>query len=533
MRAYFLFSLILVVVFNTSGQEVNITSSPEVTNPYPQDYWTQNLGADESGYYLIRELEPPTNPKIILEKYDPDFTLLYSKDIESSSGTLGDSKNHFKTILGNNEILVFLASWNKEKREGGLWVQRFSTNGEKVGNEIQLLSDQEESLLKSNDYKISLSKDGSHLAVLTEPTFDKNAKESFRLSVFKTDEFTKTAEKEFSFPVEMERYPRNEVLVNNNGVAFGFKTVRISGKEFKYYLASVGSESHFQEELDFKEDQLNQSKFIINYEGELVGVGLLAELKKYTPLWQKTWIMKANSKGVLRSKVEPLGTKLLSNFMNEKRAAKEGAAINYFQLKDLLEKPEGGYLLLTEQLDERKTALPTQPNQAPAYNYRFNYGGIVMISFDETANRDWSTFYDKKQRFESLHPEMELGSFAYGIANNKLNMIWNYTELHSTITFPKWHWIDKSGDKIAHVDVFGNEAAYPTFLTSVDLKEGTLIYNERTFSSLPLVNIQRENNFPMAIDPSIFFSFSDGIVLLSRMKGEMPKKYKFSWVELE
>jgi predicted RNA-binding protein len=105
--------------------------------------------------------------------------------------------------------------------------------------------------------------------------------------------------------------------------------------------------------------------------------------------------------------------------------------------------------------------------------------------------------------------------------------------LHSTITYLKWHWIDKSGDKIAVVDVFGNEAAYPTFLTSVDLKDGSLIYKERTFSSLPLANIQRENNFPMAVDPAIFFSFSDGIVLLSRMKDEMPKKYKFSWVELE
>lgn len=533
MRTYFLIGFIIALVFNTIGQEVNIISSPEVSNSYPQDFWTQNLGSDESGYYFIRDMGTPTNLDIMLEKYAPDFTLLYTKNIESSSGVLGNSKHHFKTILGNQEILVFLGSWNKEKKERGLWVQRFSTDGEKVGNDIQLLSENAKSHAKSSEYRISLSKDGNYLAVLTEPTFDKKAMESFSLSVFETSEFNKLAEKEFTFSVAMKRYPRNEVLINNNGVVFGFKTVKVSGKEFKYYLASLGAENHFQEELYFKEDQLNQSKFIINHEGELVVVGLLAELKKYTTLWQKTWLMKANNKGIIQSRIEPLGEKLLSNLMDEKLAAKEGAAINYFQLKDLLEKPEGGYLLLAEQLDERKTALPSQPDQAPTYNYRFNYGGIVILSFDETANRDWSTFYDKKQKFESLHPKMQLGSFAYGIANDKLNMIWNYTELHSTITFPKWHWIDKSGDKIAVVDVFGNEAAYPTFLTSVDLKDGSLIYEERTFSSIPLANIQRENNFPMAVDPSIFFSFSDGIVLLSRMKGEMPKKFKFSWIELK
>lgn len=528
MKAYFFVPLLLIVFFKTTAQEVSIKSSPEVSNPFPQNFWTQNLGADESGYYLIRDIGPETNPKIILEKYDFNFNLLFSKDIESSSGILGNSKNHFKTILGNKEILVFLASWNKENKEGGLWVQRFSTDGEKMGDEIQLLSDTEESFFKSSSYKISLSKDGSYIGILTEPTFDKNALESFRISIFSTNNFSKIAEKEFTFSVAMERYPRNEVLINNNGVAFGFKTVKVNGKEYKYYLASLAENSQYQEELDFKEYQLNQSKFIINTKGELVGIGILAELKKYITLWQKTWVMKANSKGIIQNKIEPLGAELLSNFMSEKKAAKEGAAINYFQLKDVLEKPEGGYLLIAEQLDERKTALPTQADELPVYNYRFNYGGIVLISFNESADSDWSTFYDKEQKFESLNPNMELGSFAYGIVNNKFNIIWNYTDVHSTISFPKRHWIDKSGNKIAVVDVFGNEAAYPTFLTSFNLKDGSLNNTERTFSSLPLADIQRENNFSMAVDPSIFFNSPKGIVILSRMKDEMPRKYKFS-----
>ncbi len=527
---FFLFNLTFLIV---NSQEITIKSSPETTNPYPQNFWTQNLGSDETGHYLIRDIGPITQPSIILEKYDINFNLLFSKDIESSSGILGDSKKHFKTILGNGEILVFLASWNKDKVEDGLWVKRLTLNGDPIGEEIQLKADKGESYLKSNTYKVALSENGKMVAVLTEPIFERKNMESFKLSIFNTTDFTKTSEKEFTFNFEMDRYPRNQVFINNKGAAFVFKEVKISNKEFKYYLSSLSFENHYQEALDLMENQVNQSQLMINKNGELIGLGLLASTNKYITSWQKNWFLKANNKSILQNKVEPLGASYLSQFMNEKAAAKEDATLDYYTLKDVIENPNGGYIMLTEKLDKSSTPITTSTGQSTAYDYKLTYGGINLFSFEDNGNLAWTTSYDKKQQFQTRDLNMEMGSFAYGIVNNQLLLIWNYTESIATTSFSKYHWTDKNGNKIAVEDVFGQEARYPTFLTSINLGDGSFNYTDRTFSSFPLAKIQEENNFRMAVDPSFFFTSPNGITVLSRMDGLMPKKFKFSTISFE
>lgn len=524
-------SLILCILLFTQigkSQHYKIESGSELTNADPNGIWTESLGQDESGYYFIRKNGPVTNEGIILEKYDTSFQFLFSKDIESSSGVLGDSRNHFETILGNNEIFIFLASWNKEKMEGGLWVERLSIDGEKIDEAVELLAHKEQSMMKSSEYRVSISEDGSKLAVLTEPTFDKNAKEHFSISVFNTTDYKLIAENHFTFPLEMQRYPRNQLFVNNNGVAYAFKEVRLSKKDFRYFITSTSANDSFQEELIFEDKRLNHDKFIVDKHGDLVGVGLVAESKKFNTLWQELWTFKLSENTIKCSKVDPIGSDILVSFMSEKKAAKEGSSLNYFYIKDLLEKPDGGYVLLTEKLDERKTALPSEPNQAISYSYKFRYGSIIAISIDKNCSRNWASVIDKGQEFETTKPEMELGSFAYGIAQNDLHIIWNFTELYVIVNYANRFWKDKSGDKVRVKDVFGENARHPTFLNSINLSDGSSKYPDRTFSALPLKEIQMENNFAMAVDPSYFFSSKNGLVLFSRMDDAFPKKFKFS-----
>ena len=285
-----------VLVFSgilAHSQEISVTNTPETDNPDPTNFWTKKLGTDESGHYLLREYGPVSNKVVILEKYDLDFTLQYSKNIESTSGILGDSKNHIKTIFTKDHVLAVLASWKKETAQSGLWVQPYSKDGEKVGEPTMLVTEENTTFLKSSSYKLSVSPDGSKIAVLRQPTFDKTAKESFELLVLNSADFSLISSNEFTFPTAMKRYPRNEVKVNNNGVAFAFKKVKVSGKEFKYYLVSLGKASKFQEELEFGLDQVNQTKFIINKQGELVAMGFLSELKKSITLWQKNMDFKS------------------------------------------------------------------------------------------------------------------------------------------------------------------------------------------------------------------------------------------------
>ena len=218
--------------------------------------------------------------------------------------------------------------------------------------------------------------------------------------------------------------------------------------------------------------------------------------------------------------------------MSEKKAAKEGTGLNYHQLKDVLEKPDGGYLLLTEYLDKRKTSVSVPEGASPKYSYKFSYGSVVVLSYAESMSRDWSSVFGKKQSFETGNENFEMGSFAYGIIGNKLNIIYNYTAVYIIMgNYGNRYWVDKSGAKIKVKDVFGEEALYPTFLTSMNLNDGSINYADRTFSSIPLSELYKTNNFEMGMDPSFFYTSEGSITLFSRMKGDTPKKIKFSTLQ--
>jgi hypothetical protein len=520
-------AILLLLSASSYAQSVSVQSSPEFAKPFPEVFFTEILGQDESGYYFLREIGPETNSKLILEKYSPELNLLFTKDIESSSGVMGNSKHHFQTLLGKDELLVFLSAWNKEKGESGLWVQRLDNQGEKMGEEIELSKEDNARLLNSSEHLMELSPDGSKLAVLVIPPFDKGAKDQLQLKVFKVTDFSLLWEKEIAFEHEMERYPRHDLLVNNSGTAYLFKEVKEGSKEYLYFLITAGEGQMKKEEINLGEDRLNQSRFRINSRGELIGGGMLAELKTFVTNWQKTWMVKAGEEGMVCSRIEPLGPDLLSNLMSEKKAEKEGTKLAYFQLRYLLEQPDGGYLMLTEQQTSSKTALG-DASQIGNYRYELTFGDVIALSFNSNCSREWHSYHPKKQKFTTLNSDMHQGSFAYTIAADQFHIIWNYTELSSTITFPKRHWIDKSGSKIAVVDVFGAEAVYPTFLTSFSLQNGKPVYTDRTFNSLPLAEIQQHNSFNMAVDPSVFFNHEGSMVILSRMPGEAPKRMKFS-----
>jgi len=108
-------------------------------------------------------------------------------------------------------------------------------------------------------------------------------------------------------------------------------------------------------------------------------------------------------------------------------------------------------------------------------------------------------------------------------------MIWNYTAVEVNLIKNFRFWKDKNGSKINLDNLFGEEALYPSLLTVLS-SDGGLAYQEKTFESLALKEIQEPNAYIMAIDPSIYLSTEKGIIILSRMKSKAAKRYKFNTI---
>lgn len=523
---------ILVLLGSTSiAQTVTVKSSPEVTSTYPNSIWDGILGEDDNYYYLLRKEGSISNETILLEKIDKNSFEISSKDIKASSGTLGDSKLHAYTKMANGKLFVFLNGWNKAKKEGSFYVKELDLDGNAKTEDILLTTDPGKNILKSADYAVALSDDGSKVLVTTEPMFVKGAKEKLKFQVFNSSDFSELWSKELVFETEAERNPRHDIAVDNEGNAYVFKDRKISNKEYEFQLLVANSGGIKQVPVNLNGDYPVFYRMQFNQAGDLIMAGMLTKLGNSRTTWQNSWHLKANKSGVVVNKREALGEDLLGMIVNKKQAAKEGFKLQDFRMVNLLEKPNGGHILLAEQRRASKTSIPeTTP---PAYVHTVRYGGIVVMSFDAEGNRDWNTFYDKKQEIKTKDVAMDLGSFAYGIVNNKLNLVWNFTEIEYDLAHPYRHWFDASGARIRIDNIFGAEALYPTFLTSINIGDGSFNYTDRTFFSMPLADIQKPNSFKMAVDPSIFFMNEKGMVIFSRMGGEESKRHKFNTIIIE
>jgi hypothetical protein len=522
-------SILTILTCTALSAQVTVTSSPEVTNEVQTAYWKRALGQDATGYYLLRESGPISNQVTIVEKYSPAMKLVYSANIPGATGAMGDSKLHRLTELNNGKVLTFWEGWSKAEGQNSLVLKELNEDGTLAEAEFLLETEPATGQMKSANYSVSFSPDGSKMLVLTEKPYAKDSKEMLRLQVFSTDTYTSIWKQNLTLENEGAKYPENTIVVDNAGNAHVFKDIKITNKEHIYQLISADKDASKTELIDLKLQYPTYYKMQIDGTGNLVIAGMLAEQGANRGYWQSIWYLKANPAGDIQvNSVEPLGPDLLRRVVSEKQAMQEGARLSDYVLKDVLLKPDGGLLLIAEEQHDLKTIIgQTTP---PEYMHDMRFGGIMVVSFTPDGLRDWNTFYDKQQSEQTTDENMHYGSFAYQLKNNQLYLVWNYTDLRTDAPVARYrYWIDRNGSKINIDNLYGKEALYPTLLTVIN-EDGSLQYTDRTFNALPLEAIQQPNAFPMAIDPSLFFATPNGIIVLSRMPGPLAKRYKFNTI---
>lgn len=523
-------SLVLIFCALSIGyaQEVHVSSTEEYTNQLEEGYWKRVLGQDETGFYLLRQFGPISSETIMLEKYSPSLKLLYATNIQATSGTINDSKLHRFTEMSNGKVYVFLEGWNKVQQQNSFLVHEVLDDGTISKDYVILETEPATSLSKAAHYSISFSPDGSKLLVLTEKPYVKGAKETLRLQVFNVTDFSSLWSQELTLENDVEKGPVNDIIVNDSGVAYVFKDIRISDKLHNYQLMTVDKDQYKIAVVDLKGYAPCQKKMLIDPKGNILIGGMLGPYDFRSTDWQATWYFQADELGqILQNKVAPLGEELLSFLVSAKDAAKENFKLKNYFLKDILLKTNGEILMLTEYIMEDSKPISIA---SLVYEYSLNNGNAVILSFTADGNRGWNRILEKNQIDQTTDPKQSFNSYAYQLLEDKLYLVWNYTDIKSDPPFYKYrYWLDNNKNKINIDNLFGKEAIYPTMLTVLD-NEGNFSYEDRTFKSLPLHAIQQPNAFAMAVDPNVFFPTKKGMIILSHMRGMKAKRFKFSTI---
>lgn len=526
MKLWTLLLLVCGPVAVMAQNPVSVSSTAELTNETPESVWKRTLGQDASGYYLLRESGSVSNSVTFVEQYNPQMKYVTTLRIPGASGTFNDSRMHRYTELNNGHILTFHEGWSKTAGENSFIVQTYRMDGTSDFEKI-LETEPAPGQMKSASYSISISPDGSKLLVLTEKPFVKGNFEQIRLQVFSTADFSTIWKKDIQLENEGERYPDNEILLDNTGTAFLFKDIKISNKEHIYQFITTSASISTIKTIDLQGMYPTYHKLLLDNEGKPVIGGMLATAGQNMSYWQSVWYLRADAEGtILDNTIEPLGGNFLATFVQGKAAQEPGYKLQDYILRDVFPKPGGGILLVAEEEKLLKTiAGQTTP---PVYDYDYTYGGIIVLSLDGQGKRIWNTHYDKKQTEKTRDSDVRYGSFTCQFLNNKLYFLWNYTDLRNDFPVTNFrYWVDRNGSKINIDNLYGKEALYPTLLTVIN-EDGSYLYSDRTFNALPLEQIQQPNAFTMAVDPKYFFTTQNGIIVMSRMPGQPTKKFKFN-----
>lgn len=517
------------------AQNFTLTSSPEVVNDLNYSHWDEALGQDETGFYTVGKLNTSiSNQQIYIKKFSPSLNLLFSKQIEASSGVFNDSKLYLSTEMVNGQILVFYRGWNKNERQLSIYVKTLNTQTGELSSKFIPLEAEFSKNQSSVNFKYSFSPDGSKLVIITEKPYEKKQLEEVRLQVFNTADFSSIWKKDLVLEDEYKRGRGNSIAVNNNGTSFIFKEFIVSSTDRKYSLITTNQEHSTTKAVTFEEYIVNETNIFIDEEGNFNIGAILSDQPKFfsvtagpTTNWQGLWLFKAGEHGNIMAsrtygltspELQPIASIIRSQLVNGK---------NDFKLKDVIKDASSGTIFLIEHTAEKKNQIT---GSSPiAYEYHLTHKGVYTIAFDENNMYRWNQFLNKNQVEITLDPKLHYGSFTHAFVNDKLYLIWNYMEVQYDSNSGYRYWVNENNQMINIDHLYGKEALHPTLMTVID-NQGNSEFGHRVFTSIPLHNIQMGNFTAMAVNPRVSFSTDNGIILFSQMPGGKALRYKLSRV---
>lgn len=507
----------LFIVLIINAQEPVINSSRELNKEYRTSFWSEVLGQDDTGYYLLSTSNIKEKGRWYLEKYTPDLKRSFRKKIDQRILDMSNNVSHHSTQFKNGKIYMFLSTWKKADKKGRLLVKTIDKDGNISDEEFKIGEASAKNYFKKAGYWVDFSPDGSKIVVLTQNEREKKENEKIRLEVFSTVDFKSLWKKDITLETPASKVPKNKLRLNNDGTAYLFKIKKQDKDNHSFNLHVYNTSLEQVNTIDLKDRYPREEHLRIDGDGNFIMHGMLVPKKrKGKGGWSDTWYLVADKTGkMVTNQIEPLGKEFLSNMFNEKQAGKENLTLSNFYLKDVLVKSDGGFYLLTQ----RRIVKSTAPNIKTS-SYQIENKGAYVFSYNAQGEREWETFIPVRQTETTTNKNVTFGSYAYRLWEDKVYLIWNYTDPYDEEIAEHFVPVMKSGKSL-----------YPSLITAID-KDGSIITrNEGPANSTVLPDLNKDNIKTMAVDPDFSFPSKKGMILLSRMGGVSGGYYKLSEIE--
>lgn len=398
---------LLISSVSLQAQTVEFIEPRNVQGVSEAEFSTFTVG---DNYYVLQKrfrMMAPVMYDLQLDAYDAARKPIGSNSIDKTL-EMGDANIYEGIFPMKDRLVMFKSEYSKASgsKMSYLWYYPFTANGTRQKKQ-QLLTINAESAANSGNFGVNASPDGTKVAVISELPYEKEGMEKCVVTVF-DNQFKQLWKKEYVFPYESSKAPKNEIFVNNEGVAFILKRIAVK-KAFDQF--SVFTFNGNGATVTEKKIELENGFTISTWKNLFTTAGDL-QIAGYFYMDKKVGI-----------NVEvPDGT-----FLIEVKAATGDLSASKFKLSygtvlhpiQLFRTPDNGLLLVGESMITNSTP---KPGAAFEYNYDYKAGNVHFTKMDAGGTVQWN--YDLRKDMRSAGDGGRfLGSYTW-LKGNDINVLY-------------------------------------------------------------------------------------------------------------
>lgn len=357
-----------------SAQTVEFIEPRNVQNVQGAEFSAYSAGGQ---YYVLHKkyrMMAPVMYDMQLDVYDanrkPVGSNLIDKTLEPGDANI---PNGFFPL--KDKLVMFKSEFSKASgsKMSYIYAYPFDATGKRQ-KRTQLTTINAESAFNSGNFRVNVSPDGTRFVVLSEQPYEKEGMERCTISVF-DDQFKLVWKKDYTFPYESSKAPKNEMFINNAGTVFILKRIAVKKEhdKFSVFTFTDGGKNVVEKKIELENGfTISTWKNLFTPAGDLHIAGFYYMNKKV---------------GI---NVEtPDGTFLLKITGNGDLTAAKSVKIRSGSIKitQLLSTQDGGYVIVGETINERSTP---KPGAQFEYNYEYSTGISHVIKLGSDGTMQWN-----------------------------------------------------------------------------------------------------------------------------------------------
>lgn len=403
------------------------------------------LGNDENNMYFI------TIESVSFSDIPPKNIVKVSKDLVVQEKYYFKKKNKGK-INGlvhaymADSIYCFISSYDSKKKTNSLILQAFDINTWEFSPYSKTLIEintEKGGRGNKGHYSFEYSQDSSKMAIYFTPPESKDYK-SFGFYVFDNN-MNEIWNNEYTLPYLEKNYDPVEIEVSNKGdiflMGYNFEEEQdvdnvIKGKKtYRYSIFKFSENGTQKDEYELNNDEYFLGDMFISIADneDLFCSGFYSTHREHSPSGSYMMVVDGNSGEIKTQKYTAFSHDLYRQMLHPKlikifeKKVKNEEVLRYDDLliKEIIKKDDGGVILIGEVEYVRRKMKGTKITKL------YNYGDIVVVSFDKEGNVIWERKLPKAQ--ETVVQNRSYASFSTLVYKD--NVIFFYNDVDDNLNF--------------------------------------------------------------------------------------------------